>query len=107
MKKISHLKFDGLHELFANGLVFLSMAASLFLVGIVFISDHGPQIAAFSARANNLSAQIYSVYSGYQNSRPEKQPKLIRPPLRYPDGQLKDQLNKFLDQLEELANLRY
>lgn len=96
MEKNNRLKFDEVHELVANGLVFLSLTASLFLFGIVFVSDHELEIAVVSAGANNLLAQAQPAQSllGY-----------ARPPVKfdYSDDQLRDQLNKFLSQLEEMS----
>lgn len=100
MKKGNYPNLDNFHELFANVLVFLSLGISLFLFGIVFVSDHEAQIAA---QSHNLLAQASSIYlSASRNNQLSKfntaysKSKFI---YRYPDDNLTKEMNKIWEQL--------
>ena len=111
IKEYDHLEFENLRDLFAHGLVILSMVASLFIFGMVFVSDHDREIYALSDRADNLSAQVYSAYSEHQKNYLSQQARLLRPPLIYDRPMVSfqhsnDQFYEILDQLENLFWLR-
>ncbi len=61
MKEYNQQALGNWHDLVAHSLLFLSMIAGLYIVGIIFISDHRPQIHALSDCTDELSAQVSSM----------------------------------------------